>query len=687
MMEDSKSKWIATDCTICYHSCGTEVLVEEGRIKKIRGLKDHPLNKGRLCPKGARAIEMVYHPDRLKYPLKKVDGQWKRITWDMALTEIADKLLRLKKEFGPEVLSIFSGSIGVENLEMMELAQRFKGAFGSPNFISVEGICYRMRIRARQMTFGKYPVEEMNTKLYVLWGHNPEQSDFPLSLAIQENLKKGSKLVVIDPKKIPLAKKADMYLPIRPGTDGALALALMHVIIKENLYDRDFVEKWTYGFDRLVPHIEPYTPEWAEKITWIPAEDIRKFARLYATAECASIFQGTNTQDQTANGTQNSRAFGILQTITGNINNPGGWVIGPRLSLTGLGIPTERMPIGADDYTLFYDFWGRKSPYGQVVCFPDNVPSVIKALIITGGNPVVSMPDSSAFREAMKKLDLMVVLDLFMTETAELAHYVLPGCTHLEKNGLAYSYNVCHGLPYLMLRKKAIEPLYESLSEFSFWKGLAEKIGFRDLFPWKTDEEVVALELSSTGLKYEELKNKKTSGDYYRQKKYGMEEYEIKGFSTPSKKIEIYSETFKKAGFDPLPTYREPDQSPLGDSQLSKKYPLILTTGARILYYTHAQHRNIQGLKEKSPEPFAEIHPKTAGQYRIKNGDSIIVESNRGQIRVKAFVTEDMLEGVVSIPHGWPGEANVNLLTDVHCREPIMGYPQMKSQLCSIRKA
>jgi anaerobic selenocysteine-containing dehydrogenase len=238
-----------------------------------------------------------------------------------------------------------------------------------------------------------------------------------------------------------------------------------------------------------------------------------------------------------------------------------------------------------------------------------------------------------------------------------------------------------------MLRKKAIEPLYESLSEFSFWKGLAEKIGFRDLFPWKTDEEVVALELSSTGLKYEELKNKKTSGDYYRQKKYGMEEYEIKGFSTPSKKIEIYSETFKKAGFDPLPTYREPDQSPLGDSQLSKKYPLILTTGARILYYTHAQHRNIQGLKEKSPEPFAEIHPKTAGQYRIKNGDSIIVESNRGQIRVKAFVTEDMLEGVVSIPHGWPGEANVNLLTDVHCREPIMGYPQMKSQLCSIRKA
>ena len=442
-MKDSKSKWVATDCTICYHSCGTEVLVEEGRIKKIRGLKDHPLNKGRLCPKGARVIEMVYHPDRLKHPLKRVNGEWKRISWDNALTEISDKLQRLKEEFGPESLSIFSGSIGVENLEMMECAQRFKGAFGSPNFISVEGICYRMRIRARQMTFGKYPVEEMDTKLYVLWGHNPEQSDFPLHIALRENLAKGSKLVVIDPKRISIAKNAEMYLPIRPGTDGALALALMHVIIKENLYDRDFVERWTHGFDKLVSHIEPYTPQWAEKITWVPAEDIRKLARLYATAECASIFQGTNTQDQTANGTQNSRAFAILQTITGNINNPGGWVIGPRLSLTGLGIPTERMPIGADDYILFYDLWGRKSPFGQVVCFPDSVPSVIKALIVTGGNPVVSMPDSNAFREALKKLELLVVLDLFMTETAELAHYVLPGCSHLEKNGLAYSYNVC----------------------------------------------------------------------------------------------------------------------------------------------------------------------------------------------------------------------------------------------------
>jgi len=681
------SKWVATDCTICYHSCGMNVLVEDGRIVKVEGLKDHALSKGLLCPKGQRAIDLVYHPDRIQYPLKRVNGKWERITWDEALSEIAAKLLALKKESGPEVLSIFSGSIGVENLEMMELAQRFKGAFGSPNFISVEGICYRMRIRARQITFGKYPVEEMNTKFYVLWGHNPDESDFPLAVAIEENLPKGSKLVVIDPKRISLAKKAEMYLPIRPGTDGALALAMIHVIIKENLYDKDFIEKWTYGFEKLVPHIEPYTPEWAEKITWVPAEDIRKLARLYATSENASIFQGTNTQDQTANGTQNSRAFSILQIITGNINNPGGWVVSPRLTLTGLGLPTDKTPIGAEDYSVFYEIWGRKSPYGQVVCFPDSVPGVIKSLIVTGGNPLVSLPDSNAFREAFKRLDLLVVLDLFMTETAELAHYVLPGCSHLEKNGLAYSYNVCHGMPYLMMRKKAIEPVHESRSEFSFWKGLAEKIGFGELFPWQTDEEVVELEMKSTGLSYKELKEEKIAGAYYREKKYGMDSYKDKGFSTPSGKIEIYSETLAKAGFDPLPTYREPDQSPLGDPKLFERFPLILTTGARNLYFTHTQHRNIKDLREKNPEPCAEINRQTAAKYGIQNGDSIVVESNRGQIQMKALLTGDMSEGVVSIPHGWPREANVNLLTDVHLREPIMGYPQMKSQLCSIRKA
>ena len=676
---------VLTDCTLCYHSCGTKVTVEDGKAIKVEGLKSHPLNKSKLCPKGEAMLDNIYDPNRLKHPMKRINGGWKRITWDQALTEIANKLTELKEKFGPGILGVFCGSIGVENLEMAGLVQRIRAAFGSPNFFSVEGVCYRMRIRTRQITFGRYPTEELNANLYIFWGHNPDESDFPLKLAIEENLKREAKVVVIDPKRIPLADKAKMYLKIRPGTDGALALAMINVIVNENLYDKEFVEKYTYGFDKLVSHIQKYTPEWAEDITWVPAEDIRKLVHLFVKTKWASIYQGTCTQDQTANGTQNSRAFAILQILTGNINVPGGWVISPRLRFGNVGLGAETEPLGADRYRLFYEVFGRKSPYGVVTMVPESIPDKLKAFIVIGGNPAISMPDSNAFREAFSKLDLLVVHDLFMTETAELAHYVLPACSHLEKWGVGYTYNVCHCLPYLMLRKKAIEPLYESWSEWKFLTELAKSLGLGEYFPWKSEEELVAFELEPSGLTFDTLLNEKTEGAFYQEKKYGIQEGQ---FRTPSGKIEIYSEAIEKVGFEPLPTYTEPEKSPQGArwAELGEKYPLILSTGNRNLYYTHSQHRRVRALKEKNPEPKAEIGPKTAQRYGIKDGDDIIIESDRGKVKMKAHVDERVAEEVVLVPHGWSGEANANLLTDTQCREPIMGYPQMKALLCAIRK-
>jgi anaerobic selenocysteine-containing dehydrogenase len=676
-------KEIFTDCTLCYHSCGTVVTVEDGKAVKIEGLKSHPLNKGKLCPKGEAALEHIYAPHRLKYPLKKVNGNWERVSWDQALDEIAGKLLHLKKEFGPSVLGVFSGSIGVENLEMAGLTQRFKAAFGSPNFFSVESICYRMRIRTRQITFGKYPTEELDSNLYILWGHNPDESDFPLQLALEENLKKGAKLVVIDPKKIPLADHADMYLRIRPGTDGAMALAMINVIINEKLYDSDFIEKYTIGFDKLVPHIQQYTPEWAEKITWVAAEDIRKLAHLFAKTRGAGIYQGTNTQDQTANGTQNSRAFSVLQIITGNINIPGGWVVSPRLALGNVGLAVTGEPLGADQYPLFYEVWGRKSPYGIVTCVPESVPDKIKAFMVIGGDPAISMADSNAFRDAFKRLELLVVHDLFLTETAALAHYVLPACSHLEKWGVAYTYNVCHCLPYLMLRKKAIEPLHECWSEWKLYTELAKKLGMGEQFPWQSEEELVTFELGPSGITFNQLLQEKPEGAFYQQKTYGMKET---SFSTPTKHIEIYSDALENVGFDPLPTYLEPYRSPLSTPELLEKYPLILSTGNRNRYYTHGQFRKVKSLQEENPQPLAEIGPQTARRFGISDGDNITIETNKGVVRMKAKVDERVAEGVALIPHGWPGEANANLLTDTECREPIMGYPDMKSLLCAIKK-
>ena len=680
------TKEIYTDCTLCYHSCGTSVTVEDGKAVKIKGLSSHPINQGRLCPKGANALDVIYSPDRVKTPLKRTGTGFEEISWEQALDEIAEKLLRLKKDHGPEVCGFFCGSIGVENLEMSTLVHQLRSGYGSPNFFSVESICYRMRIRTRQLTFGRYPTEEPDSNLYILWGHNPDQSDFPLKFSISRNRKKGAKLVVIDPKKIKMADQADMYLCIRPGTDGALALAMMNVIINESLYDKEFVEKYTSGFDRLVPHVQDFTPEWAEKITWIAAEDIRKLARLFAGTKGASIFQGTCTQDMTANGTQNSRAFSVLQAITGNINIPGGWVMGraPRF-----GIPSHSLgsgsPLGSDRYPLFFDLWGNKSPYGVVTMVPENIPEKIKAFMVIGGNPLISMPDTNAFKAAFSKLDLLVVHDLFMTETAKAAHYVLPAASHLEKWGVAYTYNVCHCIPYLMLRKKCIEPLNQSWSEFRYLKELGTRLGAAENFPWPSEEKFVEAILAPTGLSYDHLMNVKPEGDFYTQKTYDISE---KSFRTPSGKIEIYSNTMKQVGFSPLPDYLEPERGVMrADKEFLKQYPLVLSIGNRNLYYTHSQHRSVAALTSLFPEGLTEIGPKTAETHGIADGDVIVVKSNRGQVKMKVRVDDRVAEGVVLVPHGWAGEANGNLLTDVNCREPIMGYPDQKSLQCNIRKA
>jgi len=681
----SKRKEIFTDCTLCYHSCGCRVTVENGRAVKIRGLESHPLNKGRLCPKGAAALETIYSPERLRHPMKRMNGGFRSISWDQALDEIAEKLTLIKEAFGPQALGVFSGSIGVENLEMAGLMQRFRAGFGSPNFFSVESVCYRMRIRTRQMTFGRYPIEEPDSNLYILWGHNPDESDFPLKFALKQNLSKGAKLVVIDPKRIPLADRADMYVRIRPGTDGALALAMMNVIINERLYDRGFVEKYTTGFDKLVLHVQRHQPEWAEEITWVPAEQICNLARLFAGTKGASIFQGTCTQDQTANGTQNSRAFAVLQAITGNINVPGGWVMSPPPRFGNLGLGVESQPLGADQYPLFFEVWGRKSPYGVVTVVPESIPEKLRAFLVVGGNPLVSMPDTNAFREAFQKLELLVVHDLFMTETAQAAHYVLPACSHLEKWGVAYTYNVCHCMPYLMLRKQCIEPVHESWSEWKFITEMAKRLNMGELFPWRSEEELVAFELEPSGLSFDYLLHERPEGDYYAHKDYEVPEGL---FRTPSGRIEIYSEALEKVGFDPLPAYLEPEKSfGRASGEFLEKYPLILSTGNRSLYYTHSQHRRVPVLHKRNPEPVSEIGPQTAKRFGIKDGDYVVVETNQGTVRTKARVDERVAEGVIFVPHGWGGEANANLLTDVQCREPIMGYPDMKSLQCAIRKA
>jgi anaerobic selenocysteine-containing dehydrogenase len=508
-----------------------------------------------------------------------------------------------------------------------------------------------------------------------------------LAKSILRAKERGAKLIAVDPRRTPLAKEADIHIRPRPGSDCALLLSMMNVIISEKLHDEHFVNNWTFGFNKLAEHVKAYPPEEVEKLTWVPAETIREIARIYATTKPSCIVQGTNALDQHATGLQNGRAVAILQALTGNIDVAGGFIRGPRLRENSIEVPVklEEKAIGQDEYPTFFGIFGHEFGEGQTMVLLDSLltgePYQIKAMFITGSNPLLTWPNSKKVEQALKKLDFLMVMDQFMSETAKLAHIVLPAATFLERPELSDYYSLW-GLPYVMLRKKVIE-YEECWPDLKFWFELARRMGYEEYFPWKSIEEAIDYVLEPSGLTVKYLTEEKPEGLQYASVAY--KDYEREGFRTPSGKVELYSETLASQGHDPMPTFRESPESPFSSPELLKEYPLVLTTGARHLEFCHSQHRNIPSLRQRMPEPLAEINPETAAKYGVRNGDMMIIETKRGGIEMKGHVSEDIVPGVVNLPHGW-AQANVNLLTDNKPAESVVGYPPLKSQLCRIKR-
>lgn len=677
---------VNSSCMLCVWDCGIKAHVEDGRLVKTEGMPEHPVTNGYICPRGENLPAYVYSDSRLLYPYRRKNKGLERITWDQALDICAENLTKIKEKYGSKALAIFCGSVGVENIEVAAFAQRFKSAYNTPNLLSVENICYRMRILARQLTFGRYVGEDYRkAECIVLWGHNPDGSRRMLGDLIREKIANEKiELIVIDPKRTDLAKMG-LHLQIRPGTDAALALAMLHVIINEDRWDKEFVENYTKGFPELKEHIQQYTPEWAAEITGIPATDIKIVARIFAQSNAACILQGINTLDQHQNGFQNSRLLSLLQIVTGNIDKPGTWVTIPFIRMADLRLPMEEKPIGADEYPIFYSVWGRVSPYGIATLFPkavlEGIPYPLKASIVTAANPLVTYPDSGLYRKAFEALDFRVSIDPFINETAELSDVLLPACTFLEKSSLGYVYGVVNCEPYAMLRQKVIEPLGESRPDWWIWTELAKRMGMGELFPWTSEEEIFDYLLEPSGFK-DELKNK--LGIFFAEK--GYYQYKTKPFPTPSKKIEIYSDTLKEYGYDPLPGYVEPAQSPVSTPELFKEYPIILISGARQPEYAHSQQRNIPALRALNPEPLAEMHPATAQRHGLVDGEKVKISTKHGSVKMRLKTNEDVMTGVVTVPHGW-GLANVNEITNVETREPITGYPDFKAILVRVEPA
>ena len=676
-------------CQVCYCDCGMLTYMREGKVIKVEGHPDNPHNRGALCAQGRSARQMLYNPDRLKYPLKRVDergsGKWERITWDEALDTIAEKLLEVKGKYGPEALAFVKGP----TRQMIEqIFQRFCYAYGTPNYSGNWSYCVGPKIIGYTYTYGKTPQgppympwsDFRNSKYIMLFGTNPALSfihRYPRIMSdILDAKEAGAKLVVVDPRFTETASKADTYLPIIPGTDAALLLAMIRTIISEGLHDVEFVEKYTIGFERLMEHVQKYTPEYAEEITGIPNERIVEVARQFATAKPACLDRREGVLHH-ANSTHTLRAMAILLAITGNIDKPGALLFNPGVKLANI-TRKERLkarPIWAERFPLVED---ATAIFAEAIL--TGKPHPIRAMMCTIANPIQEYPNTTKVREALASLDFLVVDDLFMTETAKMADIALPASTFFEKTELCKTQNLAL-TKYFQVSHSVMEPLFESLPDWKYICLLAKKMGLNG-FDYADEDEIIDEIIKPMGVRVTDLGE---SGVYSRPFEIGL--LRKNGFNTPSGKIELYSSQLEKLGYDPLPSYVEPPETKASRPDVAKKYPFTLITGSKTAFYHHSQQRNYSWLRSYVPEPIVEINSKTASRLSIGEGDLVIVEGLRGEAKLKAKLTTGIREDVVSVTHGWEGESNINYLTDDTQLDPIAAMPAFRTILCNIRRA
>ena len=674
-------------CYMCTASCPSKIHVSNGKAIKI-----DMADTGSVvaCPRWKAQLDFIYHPDRLKYPLKRTGergtGSFERISWDEALYTVVDNLQNVKDKYGAASVAFWVAF----TKEPRPYFHRLTHAFGSPNYCTESSSCATAAMLASYVTFGPgyspftVPAIQSYTKCKIIWGSSVLNSMPTAWQAYLEAMKKGLKLIVVDPRRTKVASMADIHLQLRPGTDGALALGMINVIISENLYDKEFTEKWTVGFDDLKKLAQKYPLEYVEQVTWVPAAKIKEAAILYATQKPAQIVTSANSTTHHTNGVQNHRAIILLPAITGDIqavsNNRDLYHAPPMNDIT-LHELVENMPPGVGSKR--FPMWTKQQREMQSNALANQIdsgnPYPIKGLF-SAGLDVQFFPNSNRIVESLKKLDFIAVTEYFQTPGTRLADIVLPIASWLERHILITGRG-----NEIRLIEPAIAPVGESWPEWKIYSELAKRLGFGEKF-WDGDfEKCVSYILEPSGITYEELKQH-PEGIKCPPPSRPENYYEKEGFQTPSNKIEIASSTLAEHGFEPLPVYKEPPESPVSRPDLAKSYPLVLTSGARVLAYTHSQFRNIDRLRRLMPDPLVDINPADASPRGIQSGDTVIISSLRGSIKMKANVTDTILAGVVSTPHHWPGEANVNSLSDDKNLDPISGFPPFKSQLCQVSK-
>ncbi|MBW1919322.1 MAG: molybdopterin-dependent oxidoreductase [Deltaproteobacteria bacterium] len=683
---------IRTACRSCHGGCGVIAHVKDGKVIKVEGDPDSPYSRGTMCSKGLAITQLAYHPDRILHPMKKVDGRWVRITWDEALDTIATKFQAIIEEYGPEYIVVGQGT----GRDYESHLYRFANLLGTPNVLTAGHMCYVSRVSTSLITCGNLPVADYNggPKLIVMWACNPlwTNPDEYRAEWFARAFKQGAKLISIDPRKSYYAGRADLWLQIRPGTDAALAFAWHYVIIEEELYDKDFVKNHVHGWDALKERVKDYPPDKVQDITWVNKELIRESARMYARPKPAAIHWGVPTE-QTNNCTDFTRTAIGLMAVTGNLDVPGGnalFVNPPTRTVAefarhkDFSKEARAKRLGGEEFKLGarVAFINPKKAWDSILY---GEPYQLKAGLLCGTNPVVSRANAREAYEALKKLEFLVVIDFFLTPTAELADIFLPAGTWLEQNHVADNWKR-HG--YVFARQKCVE-IGEAWQDHKIFLELGKRMGQEW---WDTVEDALDYLLEPSGLTWEEFKKKG-----YLQGENVYYKYKERGFSTPTRKVELYSTILEKWGRDPLPKYVEIPESPVSKPELAKEYPYIFNPGLRTPNFFHSANRMIPWLREIRPDPIAEIHPETAKKHGIRDGQWIYIESPRGRIKQRAKLFDGIDPRIVTAEHGWwfpeikdPEHgwdiSNANILTDnaFETCDPNMGSTNLRACLCRI---
>ena len=691
-----------TFCDACNEVpfCGIKYFKKGDVVTRIEPWPGYPASP--LCSKAYATLQRLYHPNRLKYPMKRTnpkgssDPGYVRISWDEAYDMIVGHLNRIKKEYGPHAVFFYVG----DPKEPRAAVQRLAAAYGSVNYgCESSTACRRAAQMAELLTYGfptmgDLPTED--TKVMLIWGTNPAYSGQPFMCHSQlaDARERGVKFIVVDPRITPTASLADIHLQPRPATTAALGAGMMHVIFKEDLHDKEFCDEWIHGIDELKEYVKEFTPEEVEKITWVPAKKIIDAARLYATHRPGGLKVGAQGTTHDLNATNNHRAILMVPAICGYIDIPGG-ITKPTNPLEGMAGPWADGPPG---FSMREKMNEMKPHRLDLKAFPAWVEKLhevqtnylvewikegkVKAFLGWGLNTMI-WPQSHEYQQAIETLEFSMAVDYFFRPwTHNYVDLVLPAAMNYER--LA---------PFAFFKRQVfgrtpVKPLGECKEDWQIALEIGTRLGHPDIF-FNGDVEAACNDiLKMWNITYDDLRKNQEKGivvppkgpELYKKYETGKMRMDGKpGFETPSGKIEAVSVALKKHGYPALPEYKEPMQE-------TPEYPLILISGSRVPYITHSKWReDSPWLLELQREPLLTINPEDAEIRHIKRGDEVFLKTPYGQMRVKAKPTIMVRTGVVAIMHGW-AKANVNELIPRQF-DPISGFPPYKEVICKVVKA